>query len=247
MTVMRFAALVALLLVTVSPAQAQLRCSPFNAFAEAPAPRIDPAALASFQRINAQVKNQPYRVLFFGDSITERWNEPLWGARAVWAANMAPRSVLNAGVSGDRTEHLRWRLDHGNLDGPSPEGVVLLIGTNDLGHGRPPEEAAEGVRRDLLQLREKLPNSRILLLGLWPRGATAEDHLRKEAAAVNKLIARCADGQAIAYADIGGVLLEPDGVLSKQVSPDLLHFSAAGYERLVPKLDPLIDQLTGKP
>lgn len=247
MSRMGLAAVVLLLLAAASPGWAEPRCGPFNAFAEAPAPRTDPAAVASFQRINAAVKDQPYRVLFFGDSITERWNEPLWGARAVWAANMAPRGVLNAGVSGDRTEHLRWRLDHGNLDGPSPEGVVLLIGTNDLGHGRPPEEAAEGVRLDLLQLREKLPNSRILLLGLWPRGATAEDHLRKEAAAVNKLIARCADGQAIAYADIGGVLLEPDGALSRQVSPDLLHFTAAGYERLVPKLDPLIDRLVGGP
>jgi lysophospholipase L1-like esterase len=243
MSVMRLAAVVLLLLAAASPGRAELRCGPFSAFAEAPAPRTDPAVVASFQRINAQVKTQPYHVLFFGDSITERWNEPLWGASAVWAVHMAPRGVLNAGVSGDRTEHLRWRLDHGNLDGPPPEGVVLLIGTNDLGHGRPPEEAAEGIRRDLLRLREKSPNSRILLLGLWPRGATAEDHLRREAAEVNKLIAHCADDQTILYADIGGALLEPDGVLSKQVSPDLLHFSAAGYERLVPKLDPLIDSL----
>lgn len=246
MSLMRLAAVAALLLVALSPARAQ-RCGPFNASVPPPAPRTDAAAVSVFHRINAQVKTQPYRVLFLGDSLVERWNEPRWGARAVWAADMAPRGVLDAGVSGDRTEHLRWRLDHGNLDGPPPEGAVLLIGTNDLGHGRPPQEAAEGIRQTLLRLREKLPDTRVLLLGLWPRGATAADYLRQETIAVNQLIARCADGQAIVYADIGGVLLEPDGVLNRQVSPDLLHFGAVGYERLVPKLDPLIDKLAGGP
>jgi lysophospholipase L1-like esterase len=160
---------------------------------------------------------------------------------------MVPRGVLNAGVSGDRTEHLRWRLDHGNLDGPPPKGVVLLIGTNDLAHGRSPEEAAEGIRETLLRLREKLPNTRILLLGLTPRGATADDWFRQEVVKVNQLIPSCADGSTIVYADIGGVLLDRDGVLSKTLSPDLLHFSGAGYQRLVPKLDPLIDRLAGPP
>ncbi|HTQ32916.1 MAG TPA: GDSL-type esterase/lipase family protein [Stellaceae bacterium] len=244
---MRFLWLVALpliLLVAALPARAQLRCGAFAPYPPAaPAPRTNSYVVGVFHSINAAVKTQPYRVLFFGDSITERWDEPLWGAKAVWATNMVPRGVLNAGVSGDRTEHLRWRLDHGNLDGPPPKGVVLLIGTNDLGHGRPPAEAADGIRLTLLQLREKLPQAPILLLGLWPRGATPEDHLRKEVVEVNKLISRCANGQAIVYADIGGALLEPNGVLARKISPDLLHFTAEGYERIVPKLDPLIDRL----
>jgi len=233
-----------LALALMSSAQAQLRCAAFDSWPPAaPEPREAPEVLATFNRINIAVKTQPYRVLFLGDSITQRWDEPVWGAKEVWDAHMAPRGVLNAGVNGDRTEHLRWRLAHGNLDGPAPKGVVLLIGTNDLGHGRPPSEAAEGIRQTLVELRAKLPDTRILLLGLWPRGATPEDHLRQEVAAVNKLISGCGDGQAVTYADIGGVLLEPNGVLSRTVSPDLLHFTAAGYERLVPKLDPLIDQL----
>jgi lysophospholipase L1-like esterase len=233
-----------LMFVATLPAQAQLRCAAFDSWPPAaPEPREAAEPVATFNRINIAVKAQPYRVLFLGDSITERWDEPLWGAKAVWDAHMAPRGVLNAGVSGDRTEHLRWRLDHGNLDGPSPKGVVLLIGTNDLGHGRPPNEAAEGVRQTLVELRAKLPNTRILLLGLWPRSATADDRLRQEVVQVNKLISTCGDDQAISYTDIGGALLEPNGTLSRQISPDLLHFTAAGYERLVPKLDPLIDRL----
>ena len=225
-------------------AEAQLHCAAFDNWPPAaPEPRTAPEAVATFNRISEAVKQQPYRVLFLGDSITERWATPLWGAKPVWDANMVPRGVLNAGVSGDRTEHLRWRLDHGNLDGPAPQGVVVLIGTNDLGHGRPPAQAAEGIRATLIQLRQKLPNARILLLGLWPRGATPEDRLRQETVAVNRLIATCGDNDTVEYADIGGALLEPDGTLSRRVSPDLLHFTAAGYQRIVPRLDPLIDSL----
>jgi lysophospholipase L1-like esterase len=246
MSVVRLAIMVAFAVALSGTARAQIACGPFTTTPlDAPAPRTDPGAVATFERINREVKTQPYRALFLGDSITERWDMPLWGAQPVWQANMAPRGVLDAGVSGDRTEHLRWRFDHGNLDGPPPKGVIVLIGTNDLGHGRPPELAAEGIRAVLIQLRRKLPATRILLLGLWPRGATAADHLRQEVGQVNNLIRNCADGHAITYADIGGVLLEPNGVLSTKLSPDLLHFSGAGYERLVPQLNPLIDRLLG--
>ena len=248
MSLTRLAAIIILVFTAVLPAHAQLRCDAFvPSPPAAPEPRTESWAVASFNRINIQVKTMSYRVLFLGDSITERWQLPLWGAQRVWDANMAPRSVLNAGVSGDRTEHLRWRLDHGNLDGPPPKGIVLLIGTNDLAHGRSPQEAAEGTREILLRLRQKLPNAHILLLGLTPRGASASDPLRQEVVQVNQLIPSCADGQTIIYADIGGALLEPNGVLTRELSPDLLHFSAAGYERLIPKLDPLIDRLAGPP
>lgn len=223
-------------------AEPALRCSAFmRAPIAAPAPREAKWPVHRFEEINAAVKSEPYRVLFLGDSITEGFD------KEVWQAHMAPRGVLNAGVSGDRTEHLLWRLEHGNLAGPAPRGVVLLIGTNDLGHGRPPPEAAEGIRADLLYLRERLPDARILLLGLWPRAVSPEAALRRGTVAVNKLIRRCGDNRTILYADIGGVLLDKSGELSREISPDLLHFSRAGYERLVPLLDPLIDGLLAPP
>ena len=96
---------------------------------------------------------------------------------------MQTRGVLNAGVSGDRTENLLWRLQNGNLDGPPPALVILLIGTNDLAYDGPPrspELAAEGIRANLLYLRERLPDTPILLLGLLPRGASPDSELRRK-------------------------------------------------------------------
>ena len=205
-----------------------------------PEPREAASAKKRFEEINAAVKTQPYRVIFFGDSLTERFET--WDAPQLWREHMTPRGVVNAGVSGDRTEHLLWRLDHGNLDGPPPQAMVLLIGTNDIGHGRSVEDTAEGIRGNLVRLREKVPGARILLLGLWPRGGDPDAKFRAPIREVNNMIRRCGDDRTVIYADIGGAVLDPDGRLSKAISPDLLHFDRAGYERLVPQLDRLIDR-----
>ena len=102
---------------------------------------------------------------------------------------------------------------------------------------------AEGIRANLLYLRQRLPNTRILLLGLLPRGASPEARLRQETLAVNRLIAGCGDNRDIVYADIGGVLLDGEGRLPPEIAPDRLHFSALGYDRLARQLAPLIDRL----
>src|SRR5437763_12678610 len=128
----------------LSPARAQLACGHFTQEpAPAPAPREAGSAVRRFEVINAEVKSVRHRVLYLGDSLTERWDAE------VWRQHMAPRGVLNAGVNGDHTENLLWRLQHGNLAGPPPAGIVMLIGTNDLtngGRGRPPHIAADGLR-----------------------------------------------------------------------------------------------------
>jgi lysophospholipase L1-like esterase len=222
----------------VTYAQSPLRCGPFTeAPLGPPAPREARWPVQEFEKINAAVRTQPYRVLFLGDSLVERFDPELW------RQHMEPRGVLNAGVSGDRTEHLLWRLQHGHLDGPPPAAIVVLIGTNDLTHDRSPEIVAEGIRADLQYLRQRLPAARTGLLGLWPRGMWPDAPLRGAILAVNRLIRDCGDDRSVFYADIGGLLLDPDGRLAPEISPDRLHFSGLGYARLMPRLDALIDRL----
>src|SRR5437763_11806203 len=120
------------------------------------------------------------------------------------------------------------------------------MSTNDLCYGRSAEETADGIRAVLLKLRERLPSARILLLGLWPRGETAESPFRAKLAEVNRRIATCADGRAILYGEIGGVLLDAQGRLTPAIAPDHLHPTTAGYARLAPHLDRLIDRLLGR-
>ena len=228
---------IALVSAVSGQSRGQLACQHFTQEpAAAPLQRTAESAVRRFEVINAEVKTVKHRILYLGDSLTERWNPD------VWREHMEPRGVLNAGVNGDRTEHLLWRLEHGNLAGPAPAGIVLLIGTNDLtngGRGRSPEEVAEGVRADLEYLRTHLPKAPILLLGLWPR----EDvpRLRPVIPQVNKLLQECGDDRTVIYADLGPLLLDPQGRLTREIAPDLLHLSRLGYERIAPKLDELID------
>ena len=214
-----------------------VRCGRFSAQElPPPIPRAGTHAVARAERITEEVATVPYKTLFFGNSITEYWD------RELWREKLAPRGVMNAGVSGDRTDHLRWRLESGNLDGPPPERVVVLIGTNDLGYGRSPEETADGIRAVLQTLRQRLPGGHILLLGLLPRAGSPASALRRAVGQVNRLIAGCADGSHVVYDEIDGGLLDTDGRLGPAMSPDRLHFTAAGYALLTRHLVALLDR-----
>ena len=121
--------------------------------------------------------------------------------------------------------------------------MVLLIGTNDLAYGRSPARTADGIRANLEVLRQHRPGARIPLLGLLPREAIPGAPLRIEVAQVNRLIHGCADDQHVFYAEIGDVLLTSDGLLSADISPDQLHFTARGYALLATRLEPQLDRL----
>ena len=226
--------------ISLAPACAgeAVRCGPF-AHEQLPTPRPSPypSALERATGINQAVTSARYSIIFFGDSLTDGWD------RTVWEDHLASRGALNAGVSGDRTENLLWRLKNGNLAGPTPKAVVLLIGTNDLAYGRPPDLTADGIRAALETLRQYFPETRILLLGLLPREEVATDPLRVATTKVNHLIRACADNQHIFFADIGDVLLDGNGRLTREIAPDGLHFTARGYSLLTSRLDPELDGL----
>ena len=215
-----------------------VHCGPF-AQEQLPTPMPSPysSAIERAKWINQAVKSSRYSILFFGDSLTEGWDA------AVWERSLASRGALNAGVSGDRTDNLLWRLQNGNLAGLPPQAVVLLIGTNDLAYGRSPALTADGIRAALEALRQRFPEASILLLGLLPREESPTAPLRVATIKVNRLIRDCADGQHVFYADIGDVLLDGNGQLSAAISPDALHFTACGYALLASRLDPELDRL----
>lgn len=223
-------------LATPGLAQQLVACGEFSKTPlAAPMPRNESHSIERLARIFVEERQRPPNVLFLGDSLTERWTPE------IWQQQIAPLGAVNAGIDGDRTEHLLWRIENGHLTQPPPRLIVLLIGTNDLGHGRPPDVAAEGVRRDLIRLRELVPETRILLLGLTPR----TDRFGALADAVNPYIKSCAGGP-VSYADIGVSLRDPNGRIRSDVIADGVHFTAMGYRLVTQELRRHIDPLMAK-
>lgn len=191
------------------------------------------------EKFNALAKAGGFDVLFVGDSITHGWEG---GGKAVWDEKIAPFKAANFGIGGDRTEHVLWRFEHGNLDGAlNPKVIIIMIGTNNTGHRKDkPEETAAGIGAICAKLHERFPQAQQLLLAIFPRSAKPTDELRVINDNVNKLIAQYNGHWNIKYLDINAKLLEADGTLSRDIMPDLLHPNAKGYaiwaDALVPEI-----------
>jgi lysophospholipase L1-like esterase len=183
----------------------------------------------------------PPQIVFIGDSITQGWEKE---GREVWQRHFAPLHGLALGFGGDRTENALWRLQHGEIDGLAPRAVVLMIGTNNTGHrAENPETTAAGIKRLLDEIRQRLPKAQILLLAIFPRGEKPDDFLRGINRRVNQLIQSHADGRQVHFLDIGAAMLQPDGTLSKDVMPDLLHPNERGYEIWQRAMAPTLQKL----
>jgi lysophospholipase L1-like esterase len=195
--------------------------------------------LERYAQQNANLKAGNPQLLMIGDSIMQGWEGP---GRHVWQKYYAPRQAVNLGIDRDRTQHVLWRLEHGNLDGIHPRLAVLLIGTNNASKNSP-DQIAAGIKAIVDELRIRLPQTKILVLAIFPRGPNNEDPRRKVIAAANERIARLADGKHVFYVDINRKFLSADGSLSPAIMPDLLHPSAKGYEIWAQAMEPRVADL----
>jgi lysophospholipase L1-like esterase len=187
-----------------------------------------------------RVKKGDVELLFIGDSITQGWEGD---GKDAWDKYYSKRKAVNLGIGGDRTQHVLWRLDHGNIDGISPKLAVLMIGTNNSnGEDNTAEEIGAGIEAIVKKLRAKLPQTKVLVLGIFPRGVTPNPQREKNAKA-NAIAAKSADNQTVTYLDIGDKFLTPDGTLTKEIMPDALHLSRQGYEIWATAIEPKVKEL----
>lgn len=193
-----------------------------------PAPRGDKwwqDRHASFNQRVAEVGDKA-QVIFIGDSITQGWEGE---GKDVWARYYAHRNAVNLGIGGDRTQHVLWRLDNGNLKGLKPKAAVVMIGTNNSnGEDNTPEQIVEGVRAIVAKLRTALPDTKILLLAIFPRSENFSAQ-RGKLAQINQALRRAADGQNVHWVDFGHRFLNDDGTMPRELMPDYLHLSPKGY------------------
>ncbi|MEC9036020.1 MAG: platelet-activating factor acetylhydrolase IB subunit [Verrucomicrobiota bacterium] len=194
------------------------------------------------ESFNKRVAEGKVDLILIGDSITHGWEGK---GKSVWEKFYGKRNAVNLGIGGDRTQHVMWRLDNGNVKGISPKVAVVMIGTNNSGNNSP-EEIADGLAAITKQLRAKLPETKVLLLGIFPRGANKDDGRRKVNEKANAIFKKLADGKDVHYLDIGEKFLEPDGTLSRKIMPDLLHLSVEGYTIWAESIEPTLKKLIGE-
>lgn len=191
---------------------------------------------------NQQVKPD---ILLLGDSITHFWGGEPSDARArgpvSYQKYFGAYKVTNIGYGWDRTENVLWRLRHGEVEGIHPRVVMVMIGTNNMNLNTT-EEIAAGVSAICEELHLRLPQSKILLLAIFPRGAKA-DAGRDRIAAVNMELAKLHGTRNVTYLDIGKVFLEADGSISAAIMNDYLHPTEAGYERWGEAIAPILKRL----
>ncbi len=193
------------------------------------------------QQVNQRVRGGDFDLAFIGDSITQGWEN---NGKSTWEKHYGDRKAVNLGFSGDRTEHVIWRLTRGNLKSLRPKVAVMMIGTNNTGHHmQAPDEVAAGVEKILEILQERTPDTKVLLLGIFPRGREQFDPYRANNTGINQYLRRLHDGERVHYMDISDAFLESDQTLSRDIMPDYLHLSREGYVRWAEAIEPKLKEL----
>ncbi len=201
--------------------------------------------MSAHEKFVATAKEGKAQVVFLGDSITAGWGG---NGKEVWATAFGQWTPANFGIGGDRTQHVLWRIQNGELDGIKPKAAVIMIGTNNTGND-PAEGIAKGVTKIVETVRAKLPATKILLLAIFPRGEkpTSPEKAnpgRDKIKQVNAILAKLDDKKSVFFLDIGEKFMQPDGTITKEIMPDFLHLSPAGYQIWADAITPKLNELT---
>ncbi|MCI1278116.1 MAG: GDSL-type esterase/lipase family protein [Nitrospira sp.] len=209
-----------------------------------PAPQTQAWWTERHERAVARLQQSPVDLLFIGDSITQGWEE---AGRRVWETFYGRRRAANLGFNGGQTNNVLWRLQHGGLDGIAPKLAIVMIGTNNTSVRKdPPEQTAAGIHAILTTLHTRLPQTKILLLAVFPRGWSADEPLRLVNQALNERLRAYADQRQVLFLDLGPHFLDKAGRLSEEVMPDALHPSERGYRLWAEGMEHLVKPLLGE-
>jgi beta-glucosidase len=208
------------------------------------APRTDQGWQDRQKTLNARATEAGERaqVIFIGDSITQGWEG---AGKEVWAKYYAPRNAVNLGIGGDRTQHVLWRLDNGNLAGLKPKAAVVMIGTNNSNaEDNTIEQIADGVTAIVAKLREKLPDTKVLLVAIFPRSENPGLQ-RGKLLQINQILQRLGDNQRVFYVDFGYKFIGADGLIPRNLMPDYLHLSPEAYAIWAESIEGLLSHIIG--
>lgn len=207
-----------------------------------PAARSKPANwMSRHETFVEQAKQGGVDILFMGDSITDFWRSR---GSNVWNEYYAPRHAANFGIGGDRTQHVLWRIEHGELAGIHPKVTVLMIGTNNS-NSDSATNIALAIKMIVDDIHAKIPDTKILLLAIFPRNKPTDkpDQMRT-IHQVNEMIAQYDDGgKTVKFLDLSQDFLGPDGKVHSDVMSDFLHPTEKGYQIWAKAMEPALDSM----
>ncbi len=218
-------------LALVSPVFSQDTLSPANQNAAATPQSKSDWWSARHAALTKNLMENPCNLLFIGDSITHQWEST---GKNVWNKMFSAYSPANFGIGGDKTQHVLWRINDSGLKMPhSPQVCILHIGTNNTGKNiktaDSPQDIASGIHAIVSRIRALHPSTEIIVLNIFPRGATKEDSSRVHNDLVNKELNKI-DMPRVHIVDIGDRFLAEDGTFLPGVTNDLIHFTEKGYQ-----------------
>ena len=220
--------------------------------ADVAASRTDPNSLAAHAELLEKAKQGRIDVYFEGDSITRRWGATDYPQLLEnWKANFYGWNAADFGWGADRTQHILWRLQNGELDGLHPKAIVLLAGTNNVGNVPGDDakmaEISRGLKAIVDVCRQKAPDATIIVTGIFPRNDNPA--VLPEIARINANLEKLADGGKVRYLNVNDKLADRDGVLFDGMmnANDKLHPTLKGYQVWADALKPLLTELLGPP
>jgi len=192
--------------------------------------------------------NGAFDLVLVGDSITHFWEKCSWfGTNGLDELVELKKkySVLDLGFAGDGTEHVIWRLQNGQSDGYKAKCFMLMIGTNNK--QGPVEDVARGVEKIVGLLRERHPESKVILVSVLPRDICPDDPMRVRFERLNAQTQKLVDGRHVIRLDMTRDFLTPEGFLNiKLFCPDRLHLSPDGYRVWRERAEPLFRACVGR-
>jgi lysophospholipase L1-like esterase len=204
-----------------------------------PVMRTDEHHVDKHGKIISAIRTAEIDVVFLGDSITRRWEDNA----DLWEKYFARFKPFNMGVGADCIQNVKWRILNGEIDGISPKLLVLLIGTNNLADNTE-REIADGIADLVGIIRKKLPATKILSLGIFPRRPDEHSNdYNEKIRAVNCILSAELPKSGALFEDVGGILLDKDGQANLSLMPDGLHLDHNGYTVLGPVLVRILDDI----
>ncbi len=186
----------------------------------------------------------PVSIVFIGDSITQGWEDA--GAE-IWKRDFAPLGALQLGASGDRTEHVLWRLREAPLTPLEPRVIVLMIGTNNTATGRDSGEViVRAIRLIVETLKQQCPAAHILVLDIPPRGLQMNP-VRGVVVQINQALSQCNWPANVKFLQVGDRFVRGDGSIDPANMPDALHFSTKGYGMWSDSIRPAVAAILAPP